>query len=234
MLRLLQAAWRSFTESFREEKVKKAATTSATATADIDSLWTRMNAPPSILDPPPPQSLSIDKENEDPKIISPFKAAPAPTQEESITIPHTYSFAGQSHTTQRTVPISSPEAQAYLSSLQKPKNSRPLARKNLLEPNPTRLINGVPSSIRTDLPPSIGGSLPKGKGLDKKIKDPKINTVEKSKMDWEAEVERTGIREELAQAGKSSKDYLGRKEFLDRVDAGRDERERVERLKGQG
>ena len=76
--------------------------------------------------------------------------------------------------------------------------------------------------------------MPKGRGLDGKTKDPKLNTVEKSKLDWQAEVERTGIREELDQAGKSSKDYLGRREFLDRVETGRDERDRAERLKGKG
>ena len=76
--------------------------------------------------------------------------------------------------------------------------------------------------------------MPKGKAVEKKSKDPKLNTVEKSKLDWEAEVERRGLREELEKEGKSGKNYLSRKEFLDRVDIGRDDRERAERLKGKG
>ena len=73
----------------------------------------------------------------------------------------------------------------------------------------------------------------KGKAVEKKSKDPKLNTVEKSKLDWQAEVERKGLREELEKAGKSGTDYLSRRDFLDRVETGRDERERVERLKGK-
>ena len=76
----------------------------------------------------------------------------------------------------------------------------------------------------------------KGKGVEKrkdKGKDVKLNTVEKSKLDWEAEVEREGIRDELQKAGKSGKNYLGRMDFLGRVDEGREERERAARLAGK-
>lgn len=76
----------------------------------------------------------------------------------------------------------------------------------------------------------------KGKSLEKqkgKGKEVKLNTVEKSKLDWEAEVDREGMREELEKAGKSGKDYLGRMDFLGRVDEGRDERERAARLAGK-
>ena len=62
----------------------------------------------------------------------------------------------------------------------------------------------------------------------------KINTVEKSKMDWEAEVERQGLREELDRAEKAGGSYLGRMEFLGRVEGRGEERDRVERLKGMG
>ena len=51
-----------------------------------------------------------------------------------------------------------------------------------------------------------------------KEKARKLNTVEKSKMDWEAEVERRGMREELEKAEKSGRSYLGRMEFLGRVE----------------
>ena len=60
----------------------------------------------------------------------------------------------------------------------------------------------------------------------------KLNTVEKSKLDWEAEVQRLGIREELEKAGKSAGNYLARREFLDRVEMAGEERARGARLAG--
>ena len=67
-----------------------------------------------------------------------------------------------------------------------------------------------------------------------KEKARKLNTVEKSKMDWEAEVERQGMREELEKAEKSGGSYLGRMEFLGRVEGkGEDEARRArETLRG--
>lgn len=148
------------------------------------------------------------------------------------------------------VPESSPEAQAYLASKDKqsatttgPPLRRPLARKGLFEPNPSLLIKGREVPPRADLPTSIGG---KGirhfdankktsqweVGKDKKAK--KLNTVEKSKLDWEAEVERQGMREELEKAEKSGTSYLGRKEFLDRVEGKGEEEARQFRLKQAG
>lgn len=59
----------------------------------------------------------------------------------------------------------------------------------------------------------------------------KLNTVEKSKLDWEAEVERAGLRDELDKAEKSGGSYLGRVEFLKRVEGGEEERARLARLK---
>ena len=69
-------------------------------------------------------------------------------------------------------------------------------------------------------------------GKDKKAK--KLNTVEKSKLDWEAEVERQGMREELEKAEKSGNSYLGRREFLDRVEGKGEEEARLFRLKQAG
>ena len=69
-------------------------------------------------------------------------------------------------------------------------------------------------------------------GQDEKVK--KLNTVEKSKLDWEAEVERQGMREELEKAEKSDNNYLGRREFLDRVEGKGEEEARQFRLKQAG
>ena len=67
-----------------------------------------------------------------------------------------------------------------------------------------------------------------------KKKEVKLNTVEKSKLDWEAEVERQGLREELEKAEKSGGNYLGKMEFLGRGDQFREEEAKKARLKEMG
>ena len=95
---------------------------------------------------------------------------------------------------------------------------------------------------RSDLPLSIGGKGTNSLAAEKRVTGwgndiikkknkkedvvVKLNTVEKSKEDWSALVEREGIREELEKAEKSAGSYLGRQEFLKRLEAER-ERERV-------
>ena len=229
----------------------KASTNKTSATIDIDSVWARLNNPQNPL----PRATfkapetTIDREN----IPPPSAAAPLAkaVPDTTITIRHTYVFAGETHTSTKTVPASSLEAQAYLASKEKTASSpagpplrRPLARKGLLEPNPTFTIKGRSVPPRADLPSSIGGQGTRslsaeakasqweiGKGKDK---GRKLNTVEKSKLDWEAEVERQGMREELEKAEKSGASYLGRMEFLGRGDALREEEARLHRLKEMG
>ncbi|KAI7900497.1 bucentaur or craniofacial development-domain-containing protein, partial [Cokeromyces recurvatus] len=48
------------------------------------------------------------------------------------------------------------------------------------------------------------------------IKEPKINTLEKSKLDWQRYVEREGIRDELTYKNKDG--YMEKVAFLQRVD----------------
>lgn len=243
----------------REDAKKSALPNTSGATIDIDSVWARLNAPKTHSIPSkPPDPTSSNTENIPPP-SGPTTAAPkdlpsilkAPSIDQTITIPHTYTFAGQTHTSTKTVPITSPEAQAYLSSKDEPPTPttgpplrHPLARKGLLDPNPTCLIHGRETPPRADLATTIGGkgtryldTSKKAKawevGKDKKAAK-KLNTVEKSKLDWEAEVERQGMREELERAEKSGGSYLGRKEFLDRVEGKGEEEARLVRLKMAG
>lgn len=60
----------------------------------------------------------------------------------------------------------------------------------------------------------------------------KLNTVEKSKMDWAGFVDKSGIREELEVAEKAKGSYMHQKEFLERVEGKREEEARRARLKG--
>ena len=52
---------------------------------------------------------------------------------------------------------------------------------------------------------------------------PKLNVVDKSKLDWVEHVDQEGDREDLEAAAKSKGDYLERKRFLDRIGDKRDE-----------
>ncbi|MCJ1456142.1 swr complex subunit [Mycoblastus sanguinarius] len=232
------------------EDTKKVLPKTGGATIDIDSVWARMNSPQTAKPVTAAQQFSDTASNAENILPSLEPLNPTSSSHETVTIPHTYTFAGQTHTSTKTVPASSPEALAYLSSKGKeatpttgPSLRRPLARRNLLDPNPTCLIRGRQLPPRSDLPLSIGG---KGTGtfttMEKRVsewglgkdKAKKLNTVEKSKVDWEEEVERQGIREELEKAERSGGSYLGRMEFLGRVESGKEEEARAARLKMSG
>jgi len=68
--------------------------------------------------------------------------------------------------------------------------------------------------------------------LDQDAKGPKLNTVEKSRLDWAQYVDEEGIKDELNVHSKAKEGYLGRMDFLGRVDANREEERRNIRLKG--
>lgn len=63
------------------------------------------------------------------------------------------------------------------------------------------------------------GVLILGPGQDAK----KLNTVEKSAMDWAGFVDKEGIADELDAAGKSKNAYKARQEFLARVEQKKDD-----------
>ena len=243
--------------SDRGDETRKTVSKSSGATIDVDSVWARLNNPQasrSLTSTQKPIDIVANAENIPPSSDSPSKDTLPPSlqvssPEPTMTIPHTYTFAGQSHTSTKIVPTSSKEAQAYLASKDKdstattgPALRRPLARKGLLDPNPQCLIKGAARPPRSDLPTSIGGQGTKHLNAATKAivweigkkKEVKLNTVEKSKLDWEAEVERQGLREELEKAEKSGGSYLGRMEFLGRGDQLREEEAKKARLKEMG
>lgn len=243
--------------SDRAGESKRTVSKSSGATIDVESVWARLNSPQTSRPPTDTQRHSdaiANAENIPPSSDIPSKNTLPPSlqvssPEPTITIPHTYTFAGQTHTSTKIVPASSKEAQAYLASKDRdptattgPALRRPLARKGLLDPNPQCLIKGVARPPRSDLPTSIGGQGTKHLNAATKAKvweigkkkEVKLNTVEKSKLDWEAEVERQGLREELEKAEKSGGSYLGRMEFLGRGDQLREEEAKKARLKEMG
>lgn len=154
-------------------------------------------------------------------------------------IKRTYNFAGKVHTEQKLVPRNSAEAKLWLASQSKSdpsstttapqaedasspftKGKREIkrARKSVFEP-----ITEIP--IRTDLhfgprKESAVALVDVGKGAKK------MNTVDKSAMDWAQFVDKEGIADELDAAGKSKGAYKARQEFLARVEGKKLEDER--------
>jgi len=164
-----------------------------------------------------------------------------PEGDDMIMIQRTYNFAGKVHVEEKLVPRDSAEARLWLQSqpsgkaraqpsdpnitkpLRPPKKARRSIFEPITEPLPQRtdLRFGVNSIRRDGMGAAVNG------GMQAK----KLNTVEKSKMDWAGFVDKEGIKDELETAGKAKGAYLDQKEFLARVEEKREEDARRARMK---
>ncbi|KZF24040.1 BCNT-domain-containing protein [Xylona heveae TC161] len=172
--------------------------------------------------------------------------------EETILIKRTYKFAGEIITEEKRVPKSSAEARLYLQSLESSSSSsspatsqqqqqqqnrppplrRPKKRTSLFDPGttaPTTINGGTNAGVA----PGAGAGAGAGaRGVPHKTAaGPKLNTVEKSKLDWAGFVDKEGIAEELDEHSRAKEGYLGRMEFLGRVDAKKEDELRAARRK---
>lgn len=149
---------------------------------------------------------------------APIQPPTSVPSEDMITIKRTYVFAGETITEEKAVPKTSAEAQLYLQNQQDlssgppihPPLRRPLKRKSRFEPNPEGIVKGLPASAN---------------------KGPKLNVVEKSKLDWAGYVDKEGMQDELKNAEKAKDGYLSRTDFLGRVEAKREDELRNVRSK---
>lgn len=170
-----------------------------------------------------------------------------------VLIQRSYVFAGKTHTEEKIVPRHSAEAKLFLSTQAatnpdeaistkarepstdpialtktgKPKRKLVLARRSAFEP----VNDNLP--VRTDLGfTARARSLAQSSPLDATAAAAaaaaakKLNTVEKSALDWAAHVDREGLGTELEQAGKKKGAYGDRVRFLDRVEGRREEESR--------
>lgn len=185
-------------------------------------------------------------------------AAPRPG-EETITIKRTYKFAGEVITEEKVVPKDSAEAKAHLSSMAATKDKeatdqdnpdeqqdvaetpkantpvlrRPLQRYSRFDPNPPGTYKRSWVTASTSTPPT-----PKEQqdaaaaGTSTPATGPKLNTVMKSKLDWATYVDKEGIKDELDVHSRAKEGYMGRMEFLGRVENKKDEERRNARLQG--
>ncbi|CCG83211.1 putative Swr1p complex component [Taphrina deformans PYCC 5710] len=128
------------------------------------------------------------------------KVPPAdPTAEETVTINRTYEFAGDVHTEVQVVPKDSQAAKDYLAQQAAAAAGTP-ATATAVRTNdaglPLRRVVKRKSTL------DAGGT-----------KVQKINTLEKSRMEWSSFVDREGINEDLKRGNKAG--YLDKQEFLD-------------------
>jgi hypothetical protein len=230
------------------EKRKPLADTTA-STVDVDALWERMISGKPIPAPEPvpaestintrgslsPTARGTPDGRKDTSSSSTFGNDP----DSMIKINRIFNFAGKVHVEQKLVPRDSAEAKLWLASqsdavasppqtearaneslspFTKPKRPTKRARKSVFEP-----VTEIPK--RTDLhfgprQESAVALVDIGKGTKK------MNTVDKSAMDWARFVDKEGIADDLDAAGKSKGAYKARQEFLARVENKKIEDER--------
>lgn len=231
----------------QEEEERKPLARIDGATVDVDALWAQMNAPDSQLglqasqiehkhEPTPDESDRVADTG------APKQGAPEPEddtrhgqhKEQMVKIKRTYKFAGEMITEEKVVPKDSAEAKAFLSSSENVEYAevedangmngtanlrRPLRKISRFDPNPTGLIkkSWEKQTITEGAADATG---------------PKINTVEKSRLDWAQYVDQAGIKDELRTHSKAKEGYMGRMDFLGRMESKRDEEARQARLKG--
>lgn len=211
------------------------------ATVDVDALWEQMNAPQLRYDqiPPPapqaeavPETETTDQAEAQDQVATDASKKPADSHDgQMIKIKRTYKFAGEWITEEKVVPKHSAEAKAFLSSGENAEYTdqdgadagtalnlrRPLRKISRYDPNPTGVIKK---------------SWEKQLVVEKEAEGPKINTVEKSRLDWASYVDQAGIKDELRTHSKAKEGYMGRMDFLGRMEDKREDERRTARLKG--
>lgn len=173
------------------------------STIDIDSVWASMNSAKS--------ASPVANTSDQPSSESPADAK-SKLNDEYITIKRVYNFAGKVTTEEKKVLASSAEGLAYI------KEQTVKAQDDLVPNDKKRSLETVDST--TALKPRRGPPLKRrrSKILDELAqgKAKKLNTLEKSKMDWLGYIDQQGIKDDLSQHNKDG--YLHKQDFLHRVE----------------
>lgn len=199
-------------------------------TVDVDAIWADMVAGGSSTSRPPEDAddMAVD-ESEKPVVDE--KRDTKEDESSMIRIKRTYNFAGRVHTEEKLVPRDSAEAKLYLASQEgEAPSDAPLTKRltkkafrSAFEP----ILEGTTS--RTDLNLGLAARMKAASEAQAK----KLNTVEKSRMDWAGFVDKEGIKDELELAGKSKDSYASRQDFLARSEALRDNEAQRVRVAGR-
>ncbi|KAM4054587.1 bucentaur or craniofacial development domain-containing protein [Hirsutella rhossiliensis] len=217
-----------------EEKAERTpAASKGPVTVDVDALWEQM-----ISGKPVHSNTGDDDSNHvndsiglaDDALVGQPLPPSVGTDDTSntIRIKRTYNFAGRVHTEEKVVARDSAEARLYLATQDKdgPASTSPAKRatkkafRSAFEP----VVDAGPG--RTDLNLGVTARMMAAREAQAK----KLNTVEKSRMDWAGYVDKEGIKDELELASKSKGSYNARQDFLARSEALRDDEARRARM----
>ncbi|KAK4202709.1 bucentaur or craniofacial development-domain-containing protein [Triangularia verruculosa] len=216
-----------------EKAEKRAAVSSGPITIDVDALWAQMTSEAAAPQPPPPSQEEKQQEKEAEK-----PAEETVAEKDLIKIKRTYNFAGKVHTEEKLVHRDSAEAKLYLAEQagkednndsEEPARKLKKAFRSAFEP--VMPIDPATGQRRSDLNLGVASRLKARELAAAKAK--KLNTVEKSRMDWAGFVDKEGIKDELELAGKSKDSYAARQDFLARSEALREEEARRARMAGK-
>lgn len=209
-------------------------------TVDVDALWASMTAEPVM---PTKQQLQAKPpgENGDGSTVT-GNSGPSNAQatagkdgdpSEMIKIKRTYNFAGKVHTEEKLVQRDSAEARLYLAS-QGEKGDGDAAAADDDQPDkrmPRKAFRSAFEPVAAEQGQRADLNLGMAVRLQaRQDKAKKLNTVEKSRMDWAGFVDKEGIKDELALAGRAKGAFADRQDFLARSEARRDEEARRVRI----
>ncbi|TDZ24391.1 SWR1-complex protein 5 [Colletotrichum orbiculare MAFF 240422] len=220
-----------------EKEERKVAAASGPVTVDVDAIWAQMLAGQT---PKPQQTADAPAET----AAAPAHMQPAPTSRETespdvIRIKRTYNFAGKVQTEEKLVARESAEAKLYLASLGKNGAAPPADAAADGPDEPKRALRRAFRSAYEPAFEIVGPRSDLNLGVTMRIKAreskeaKKLNTVQKSKMDWAGYVDQEGLKDELELAGRSKESYAGRQDFLARSEAKREEEARRARMAGR-
>lgn len=189
---------------------------------DVDALWREMNGPSSA------------KVNSSVSPRTASSVSHSTHDDEYITINRTYKFAGEVNSETKRVLRSSAEGQDFLKEEKCKEMDAQQAEKNKEELR--RLSSGDKQSDRARL---LADLQSKGRGPVKRKmslleeyqmnKTKKINSLEKSRLDWLGFVDKEGIKDDLTRHNKGG--YLDKQNFLHTVDKRIDKNIRQQRAK---
>ncbi|CAD0106371.1 unnamed protein product [Aureobasidium uvarum] len=217
---------------------------------DVDALWASMTAKPigrPSRDQPKPEDVANNQDGAPEKADN--KDAQADEDDNGmITIKRSYDFAGQKVTEEKRVHKDSAEAKLFLANNDPAKQTkprspspkddqptlrRPLRRASKFEPNPTGEVRGLPPERQRLRTPSRADVLAQQKRLEEEAKTGKavkLNTVQKSAIDWAAHVDQEGLKDELDEYGRSKQGYIGKMDFLRGVHGKKEAEDRKARM----
>lgn len=213
-----------------EGQEKRPLVQSDASSVDVDALWAQMSAGSTKSVTPKHDSEitagsvsghqskeglhAVQEETSSHPTVEPGQPGVENGAAPTITIKRTYEFAGQKTEEMKTVLATSAEARLYLEQQAREKVIPPVTAERPGVRRPKK------KASMFDASPSIIGSTSSHLAASKA---PKLNTVQKSKQDWAAHVDKEGISEELDEHGRAKEGYLDRMSFLDRMEAKRKE-----------